>query len=158
MIEIEKVKELRELTSLSVIDCKKALEEAGGDLVKAQEILKKAGVALAEKKSARVAGDGLIYSYIHNTGKIGVLLELSCETDFVARNEEFKSLAHEICLQVASLAPKSVEELLKMEYIKDSSRTIQDLVTVAVSKLGENINIRRFLRYQVAEDLTEKSE
>lgn len=154
MVDIEKVKQLRELTSLSVIECKKALEEAGGDLTEAQEILRKAGVELAEKKSERVAGDGIVYSYIHNTGKIGVLLELSSETDFVARNEDFKKLAHEIALQIASLSPESIEELMGMENIKDSSKTIQDLVTAAVSKLGENINIRRFVRYQVGEQVT----
>src|SRR3989338_10188157 len=124
MIDIEKVKELRELTGLSVIECKKALDQVEGDLNKAQEVLRAAGVELAEKKSTRVAWDGRIASYIHSTGKVGVLLELSSETDFVARNEEFEKLAREICMQIASLSPKDVAELLAMDYIRDSSKTI----------------------------------
>jgi len=152
-IDIEKVKELREMTGLSVIECKKALDQVEGDLNKAQEVLRAAGVELAEKKSTRVAGDGRIASYIHSTGKVGVLLELSSETDFVARNEEFEKLAREICMQIASLSPKDVAELLAMDYIRDSSKTIQDLVTGAVSKLGENIAVRRFVRFAVGEEL-----
>lgn len=143
------IKELREKTQAGFADCKNALDEAKGNMKKAEEILRKKGFEKAAKKSDRETGQGLVESYVHQNGRIGVLVSLLCETDFVARTDEFKSLAHEIAMQIAAMNPKDTEVLLKQEYIRDSSRTINDLVTEAIAKLGENIKIGSFSRVEI---------
>ena len=149
MADIKLIKQLREETQASIADCRKALEESKGDYKKAIVWLEKHGVEKAEKKAERTTNQGLIESYIHQNGKVGVLLEILCETDFVARTEEFKNLAHEVTMQIAAMEPKDVDELLKQEYIRDNSKTIQDLVKAAIGKLGENIVIKRFTRFEI---------
>lgn len=149
-INAQDIKKLRELTSAGFADCKNALEEASGDIKKAEEILKEKGIAKAAKKGDRETGSGLVESYVHG-GRIGVLVELLCETDFVARTDEFKTLAHEIALQISSMNPESSEELLKQEYIRDASKTIEDLVKEAIAKLGENIKVGKFNRIALGE-------
>jgi elongation factor Ts len=116
---------------------------------KAEEILRKKGFEKAAKKSDRETGQGLVESYVHQTGKVGVLVSVLCETDFVARTDEFKHLAHEVAMQIAAMNPKDVDALLKQEYIRDGSKTINDLVTEAIAKLGENIKISEFKRSEI---------
>jgi len=147
MVSIDLVKQLREETAVSVSDCKKALEESKGDLKKAKEILKKWGKDLAGKKTGRETSQGIIESYIHPNKKVGVLLELDCETDFVAKSEDFKTLAHELCLQIAAV--RDEVPVLEQPWVKDPSKTIKDLVEEYVAKIGENITIKRFERYEV---------
>lgn len=147
-VDTKLIKELREKTSAGINDCREAILEAKGDLKKAEEILQKKGFEKAAKKGDRETNSGLVDSYVH-AGRIGVLVELLCETDFVARTDEFKQLAHEISLQVSSMNPKNASELLKQEYIRDSSKTIQDLITAAVAKLGENITLGKFQRIEI---------
>ncbi|MCP6726731.1 MAG: translation elongation factor Ts [Patescibacteria group bacterium] len=149
MADLDKVKELREATSISYAECAKALKEAGGDIEKAKEVLRKLGKKVARKKSSRVAGDGIVEAYIHSTGKVGVLLELRSETDFVARAKDFKYLAHEIAMQIASMDPEDVKELMAQDYIKDTSKKMKDLVDEAVAKLGENIVVQQFTRFEI---------
>lgn len=149
MIPLEQIKQLREETNLPISDCKKALEEAKGDLVKARKLLQDRGVQIAQKKQAREAGEGLIETYLHPTGKVGALLDVRCETDFVARSAEFKSLCHELALQVASMNPETIEELLKQPYIRDPAKTMQAVLTEAIAKFGENIIIKRFSRFAI---------
>ncbi len=192
-ITIEMVKELRERTGAGVLDCRNALQEVEGDFDQAAELLRKKGLALAEKKAEREAGEGLIEAYVHAGGKLGVLVELNCETDFVARTDEFRELAHDVALQVAAadpryLAPDDIpseviererewqrqqvgpgkpEEvmdtilegklkkyyqevcLLDQTFIKDEGITIRDLITSKIAKLGENIKVRRFSRFEM---------
>lgn len=193
-ITTQMIKELREKTGAGIVDCKKALQEAGGDIEKAVEILRKKGAAKAAKKAERATAEGAVFSYIHAGGKVGVLVELNCETDFVARNETFKELGHEIAMQIAAMAPEFVsredvpaelvekeKEILKQQalaegkpehivekivegrlnkfysekclleqpWIKDDSKTIKDLITDYITKLGENIKVRRFARFEV---------
>lgn len=143
------IKELREKTQAGFSDCKNALEEAGGDMKKAEEILKKKGFEKAAKKSDRETGQGLVESYVHQTGKVGVLISLLCETDFVARTDEFKHLAHEIAMQVAAMNPKDMDVLLKQEYIRDGSKTIDSLIKETIAKLGENIKLSDFKRSEI---------
>lgn len=193
---IDAIKRLREKTNAGMVDCKKALSEAGGDVDKAIEILRKRGVALASKKIGRQAKDGRIESYIHLGGKIGVLVEINCETDFVARNDDFKTFVKDVALQVAASNPLYVrkedvpEEVIKKEteiikaqmkdkpaqavekilagklvkfyedaclleqpFIKDTNLKVKDILTSMIAKIGENIIIRRFVRYQVGEEL-----
>lgn len=142
------VKQLREETSVSIQECKRALEEAGGDFGKAKEILKKWGKELAQKKAARETCQGIIDSYIHPTKKIGVLLELGCETDFVAKSPDFQSLAHELCLQIAGAGDEETQ-LLEQPWIKDESKAVKELIDEYITKLGENIVVKRFVRYQI---------
>lgn len=149
MITPEQIKKLREESGASVMDCKKALEQAAGDQAKAKEFLSKRGAEMAEKKAERKTNSGLIESYIHANGKIGVLLSLSCETDFVARNENFKALAHEICLQIAAVGAQTPEELFSQPYLKNPEKTIKDLIGDTVGKLGENIKIGQFIRFEI---------
>lgn len=149
MISAEAVKKLREATGASMMDCKKALEEARGDEAKAREFLSKRGAEMAEKKAERQTKSGLINAYVHANQKIGVLLEMYCETDFVARNENFKNLAHEICLHIAAVTPQSNEELLAQPFIKDPAKTVQNVITDAVGKLGENIKLGKFSRFEI---------
>lgn len=148
-INIDDIKKLREETSASISDVRKALEESSGDYKKAVEWLKKRGIEKAEKKVDRETSQGLVESYVHGGGKIGVLVKLSCETDFVARTDEFKNLAHEIAMQVSAMAPASVAELLKQEYIRDNSMTIEQLVKHTIGKIGENIVIKDFSRLEL---------
>jgi len=148
---IEEIKELRELTGAGIMDVRKALETAGGDKKKALEELKKKGAEVAEKKKDRATQSGLIESYTHNNGKVASMVELLCETDFVAKNEEFKNLAHEIAMQVAAMNPKNVNELLKQEYIRDPSKTVEDLVQELIGRIRENIKISRFQRFEIGE-------
>lgn len=145
---MEKIKQLREKTGAGVMDAKKALEESGGDMKKAEEIIAAKGIVKAEKKADREVKSGLVYGYTHQ-GRVGVLVEVSCETDFVAKNPEFEALCKEIALQVASMEPKDVEELLEQDYIRDGSKKIKDLVTSLIGKIGENIQVRRFVRFEL---------
>jgi elongation factor Ts len=149
MATIEEIKALRDETGLSIMQCQKALEEAGGDKAKALELLRAQGVAMAAKKSDRNLGAGIVSSYIHASGTVGVLLELLCETDFVAKNPEFKSLAYDIAMHVAAMNPQSPEELMEQAFIKDSSRTIADLVNGAVQKFGERTEVGQYTRFSI---------
>ena len=146
---IELVKQLRQETGAGVMECKKILEETKGDIKKAKAILKKRGVAQAEKKATRETREGYIASYTHSNGKIGAIVEVFCETDFVARNEEFRRFAHELCLQIVAMAPKDQAKLLKQVYIRDPSKTIEQLVKETIAKFGENIKIGRFERFEI---------
>lgn len=195
-VSLELIKELREKTGAGISDCKKALSESKGDLEKAIQIIREKGLATAAKKAGRVAQEGLIESYIHLNGRIGVLVEINCETDFVAKTDEFRALAHDIALHVAGAGPqyltseqvpqdivdkekeilagqakneglsgeqlkKVVEErlnrffsencLMDQPFIRDPDKTIADLIGETVGRIGENIVIRRFVRYQLGE-------
>src|SRR3989338_8501978 len=143
-ISIEDVKKLRIKTGAGIAGCRKALEEANGDFKKAEGLLKSRGAEIASKKKDRATGQGLVETYIHGGGRVGAMVEVNCETDFVARTDEFKSLVHEIAMQVSAMDPVDVEELLKQEYILDSSKTIGDLIKEAIAKVGENIVVKRF--------------
>ena len=149
MADVKLIKQLREETQASIADCRKALEETNEDFKKAKEWLVKHGIEKAEKKSDRETSQGLVESYIHQNGKVGAMVEILCETDFVARTEEFKKLAHEVAMQIAAMNPKDVETLLKQEYIRDSSLTIEQLVKSVIGKLGENIVIKGFTRLEI---------
>jgi elongation factor Ts len=149
-MEMEDIKKLREKTGAGVMQIKQALDEAKGDLKKAEEILKKRGVEMAAKKSERATCAGLIDSYIH-LGKVGVLVEVQCETDFVAKTDEFKTFVHEVALQAATSETKDVEELVKEPYFKDPSKTIDDLLKETIGKTGENTKIKRFVKYTLGE-------
>jgi elongation factor Ts len=142
---MENIKLLREKTGAGVMDIKKALDEANGDVKKAEEILKTRGAMIAEKKAGRETAQGLIDGYIH-LGKIGVLVEVNCETDFVARNDDFKKFVHEIALHVAQSEAENVDNLLKEEYFREAGKTIDDLLKELIGKIGENIKIKRFVR------------
>jgi len=189
------VKELREKTNAGMMDCKKALVESGGDLGKAEEILRKKGISSAAKKTSRTAKEGLIEAYIHLQGKLGVLIEVNCETDFVAKNEVFRALVKDLAMHIAASHPRYVSRdqvpeaevekerdifrsqvtnkpaqivdkivqgkvdkffseicLLEQPFIKDSDKTVQELVSAKIAELGENIVIRRFVRYMVGEE------
>ena len=196
-ITTEMVKKLREATSTGVLDCRNALEQAGGDFDKAVDFLREKGLAQAVKRATRVASEGVVELYSHGNGRVGVMLEVNCETDFVARSEAFRKLAHELALQIAASAPicicekdlpaealeheaeiasaKAREEgkpeviipkivegylekyknevvLLRQIYIRDESIIIQDLVNQTVVSLGENVVIRRFVRWELGEE------
>lgn len=150
MSNIELIKQLREETGGGVSDVKKALDEAGDDLDKAREILKKRGLEIAQKKSERVTGQGLIDSYVH-LGKIGVIVEVNCETDFVSKNDEFKKFTHDLAVHVAASEAKTVEELIKDPHFKDESKTIGELLNAVIARTGENIIIKRFVKYRLGE-------
>lgn len=149
-INVNDIKKLREETGAGIADCREALEESKGDFAKAKEYLKKKGLDKAGSKTSREVKAGLVETYSHH-GKVGVLVELLCETDFVAKTEDFKTLAHELSLQIASMKPSSVSELLEQEYIRDNSQTINDLIKSVISKLGENIQVGRFERVALGE-------
>jgi len=202
MITAAMVKELRESTGAGMMDCKKALTETNGDMEKAVDFLREKGLAAAAKKAGRVAAEGLIESYIHGGGRIGVLLEINCETDFVAKTDGFKALARDIAMQIAAANPSFVSRsevpadvveherevfraqalnegkpahivekmvdgrvekyykevcLLEQLFIKDTDKTITHLINESIAKIGENINIRRFTRYQLGEGIEKKS-
>lgn len=200
-ISASMVKELRDRTGAGMMDCKKALAETGGDLEKAVTYLREKGLAAAAKKAGRIAAEGLIESYIHGVGKIGVLVEVNCETDFVAKTDEFKSLARDIAMQIAAAKPEFVRReevpaealnkereilraqalnegkpekivdkmvtgriekyykevcLLEQPFIKDTNLTVQQLLTEKIAKIGENISVRRFVRYELGEGIDKK--
>src|SRR5437660_1797874 len=154
----ELIKELRGITGAGIMECKKALEDAVGDLTKAQQLIKERGLALAEKKAGREASQGLIECYVH-AGRIGALIELNCETDFVARTDDFKTLARELAMQVAATNPTRISSeessadgdvpLLDQPYIRDPGKTVQDLVSETIAKTRENIVIRRVARFEL---------
>jgi len=150
-INIGEIKKLRITTGASIADCRVVLEKSKGDSKKALDLLRARGFEIAAKKSDRETPQGLIESYIHQNGRVGALVEVSCETDFVARTDVFKSLVHEICMQAAAMNPKDVKTLLKQEYIRDGSKTIEDLVKEAIAKLGENIVVKRLQRFEIGE-------
>lgn len=203
MISASLVKELRDRTGVGMMECKKALTEANGDINKAADILRERGLANAAKKSGRIAAEGLVGSYIHGEGRIGVLIEVNAETDFVAKTDEFQNFVRDMAMQVAATNPKYVSRdqvpeeeqekereilthqalnegkpehvvkkmvegrmdkffeqicLLEQKFIKDSDVKIEDLLNEKISKIGENIKIRRFIRYEVGEGLEKKSE
>ncbi|MBZ1356540.1 MAG: elongation factor Ts [Candidatus Nealsonbacteria bacterium] len=194
MSNLDLVKQLREETGVSLMECKKAIEEAGGDIETAKDLLRKKGQAMAAKRLGRDVGEGIITSYIHPNQKIGVLLDIRCESDFVARSDDFQNLAREICLQIAAMKPLFIQEedvpeaniekekeifmeqfatsdkpkeviekiiegkinsykkdvcLLSQEWVKDTSKTIESLVKEVIAKLGENIVIKGFTRYEI---------
>jgi elongation factor Ts len=202
-VNANQVKELREKTGAGMMDCKKALAEAGGDFAKAEEVLRKKGLAAAAKKSSRAATEGAVASYIHMGGKIGVLVEVNCETDFVARTEGFQSLVKDIAMQIAAAAPQYVrreevpQDLVQKEleiakaqmrdqkkpeailekiaqgklekfyeqtclmdqlFVKDDKKKMKDVLTDAVAKIGENLQVRRFARFVLGEGLEKKQE
>ncbi|SNZ09502.1 elongation factor Ts [Persephonella hydrogeniphila] len=195
-VDAKLVKTLREMTGAGILECKKALEETNGNLEEAVELLRKRGIAKAAKKAGRETKEGIIHAYIHAGGRVGVLLELNCETDFVAKNEMFKELANELALQIAAMRPQYVSRdtvpkeviekegeiareaalaegkpehiaekiaegkvekflkevcLLEQPYIKDDKKTVEDLIKEYIAKLGENIQVRRFTRYEIGE-------
>lgn len=193
-ISAKQVGELRAQTGAGLMDCKKALTEAEGDLEAAATILRKKGMASADKKAGRATSEGLIESYIHLGGKVGVLLEVNCETDFVAKTDDFKSFVKDLCLHIAALSPVCVGRdevpadlvekerevaasqaegkppaaiqkiiegklnkyystvcLLEQPFVKDGDKTVQEMLTGMISKLGENMQIKRFVRYQIGE-------
>ena len=197
------VKTLREKTGAGMMDCKKALTEANGDMEKAIELLREKGLAAAVKKSGRIAAEGIVDSYIHLGGKIGVLLEVNCETDFVAKTDEFRALVKDIAMQIAAANPKYLRKedvdtaelekerailraqalnegkpekivdkmvegriqkyykevcLLEQPFVKDPDKSVQDLVTEKIAKIGENISVRRFVRYEMGEGLEKRQD
>ncbi len=203
MITAQAVKELREMTNAGMMDCKKALAETNGDMEKAAILLREKGLATAAKKAGRIASEGTVTSYIHAGGKIGVLVEINCETDFAARSDEFQALAKDVAMQIAAAKPLYVnrdevpEETLEFEknilkaqalnegkpekvvekmvegriekfykevvlteqaFVKNPDITIKDLVVEKIAKIGENINIRRFARYEKGEGLEKKED
>ena len=202
-ISANAVKELREKTGAGMMDCKKALAEAGGDFAKAEEVLRKKGLSAAAKKSTRAATEGAVASYVHMGGKIGVLVEVNCETDFAARSDAFQALVKDVAMQIAASAPLCVRReevppelvakeleiaraqareqkkpeaiiekiaqgkldkyykescLLEQPFVKDDKKSVQDMITEQVAKIGENIQVRRFARFVLGEGLEKKSE
>lgn len=203
MISASKVKELRNITGAGMMDCKRALQEVNGDIDKAVELLREKGLAAAAKKAGRIAAEGVVESYIHMGGKIGVLVEVNCETDFVAKTPEFKAFVRDIAMHIAASNPsylsredvsqdeiakekeilraqalnegkpekivdKMVEGriekyfkencLLEQPFVKDSDKSIDDIIKEQISKIGENINIRRFTRYEMGEGLQKRED
>jgi elongation factor Ts len=203
MVTAEMVKELRERTGAGIVDCKKALTEKNGDVEKAIEFLREKGLAAAAKKSGRIAAEGVCESYIHGGGRIGVLIELNCETDFVAKTDAFKALAKDICMQIAASKPEFVRReevpqdvvdkekeiftqqalnegkpaavvekmingriekyykeicLLEQPFIKDPDKTVNQLIVDKIATIGENINVRRFVRYELGEGLEKRKD
>ncbi|MBI2590833.1 MAG: elongation factor Ts [Candidatus Blackburnbacteria bacterium] len=148
-VSIEHIKKLREELGVSISDIRYALEESDGNEDKAREFLRKKGLERAEKKSERQIKAGRVFSYIHHTGTLGAMVVLGCETDFVARTDEFQKLGQEIAMQVASLGGENVEEVSKQDYIRDSGKTVEDLIKEVIGKLGENIQLLDLKRLAV---------
>lgn len=148
MIKVSDVQKLRETTGAGVMECKKALQDASGDFLKAASLIRERGLTKAETKKERAAKSGIIESYIHND-RIGVLLEIHSETDFVARSEPFRQLAHNIAMQIAAMDPEDVEVLLAQNYIKDEKSNIRELIKETIAKVGENIEVGKFMRYEI---------
>jgi len=149
MVDIQKLKTLREKTGVSLSLCKKALEESNNNLEQAKKLLQQWGAQVLTKKAGNATSEGAIFSYVHHNKKIAALVEIVCQTDFVSKNEEFQKLGQEIAMQVASTPAQNVEELMNQEYIRDPSKKIIDLLNEAALKFGENIKITRFLRWQL---------
>ncbi len=144
------IKQLREETGCSIMACKQALEEKKDDIKEAREYLKKHyQEALVSQKSERETANGIIAGYVHNTKRVGALVEIHCETDFVANTREFQALAQEVALQIVAMNPSDTQDLIKQEYVRDSKKTIQDIIREAVGKLGENISVTRFSRFEL---------
>ena len=150
-IDPKDVQRLRSESGAGVMDCKRALEDAGGNYDKALALLKERGLESVAKKSGREAKEGLVASYIHGNGRIGALVELASETDFVSRGDDFRQLAQEIAMQVAAMNPATVGELLEQPYIRDGSKTIKDLVTAVAATTKENVHVRRIQRFALGE-------
>jgi len=163
-VSIEKIKELRNISGAGVMECRNALASCGGDTGKALEKLRESGLAKAAKKAERVTTQGLVETYIHSGGRIGAMIELGCESDFVARTQEFKELAHILAMQIAAMSPTyiSAEELteesglepdvvclLAQPYIKDTTRTVKDIINETIAKVGENIRVNHFARFEI---------
>jgi elongation factor Ts len=151
-VPLDAIKALREKTGAPLGDVRSALEAAGGNESKARELLKQKGFEAALKRADRAAGMGRVESYIHHDGRVGVLVEINCETDFVARLPEFQQFCREVAMQIASQQPATVQALLEQPFIKDSSQTIAQLLTALIAKTGENVIIRRFTRFGLGED------
>jgi len=150
MITAQQIKELRDKTGVSVSACKRALEEAGGDMEKALAVLQRESAKSAEKKADRALGSGVIEAYVHNNKKVGVILELKSESDFVSGNEEFRNLAKDVAMHIAALAPSDPNELMGQPYIKNPAVTVKELLNQAVQKFGEKIEISRFAKYNLS--------
>ncbi len=163
-ISTKMIKELREQSGAGIMDCRSALVSTEGDMEKALEVLKEKGLLKAQKKAERATGQGLVEAYIHTAGRIGAMIEVNCETDFVARTDEFREVAHCLAMQVAALSPQFISEeeipegvevepqevcLLLQPYIKDSTKSVKDVIMETVAKVGENIQVRRFTRYEL---------
>ncbi|MGB9911006.1 MAG: translation elongation factor Ts [Microgenomates group bacterium] len=148
-VSLEQIKKLREKTKAGVMDCRQALEECDGDEKKAIEWLRKKGLSSACKREERETKQGIVEAYVHPDSRIASVVELTCETDFVARTDEFKKLAHELALQVAAMAPESVEELLKQPWIRDQKILVGDLIKETIAKVGENIVVKRIYRCEL---------
>ena len=148
MITASQVKDLREKTGAGMIDCKKVLTETDGDMEKAIELLRERGIAKAAKKSDRIAAEGLVTAYVSEDGKVGAVAEVNAETDFVAKNDEFRAFANDVAKQVAVKNPKDVEELLAQPFINDETKTVSEVLTNKIATIGENMSIRRFERFE----------
>jgi len=146
VISMQAIKELRDETGAGIMDVKKALSESAGDTKKAKEYLKQKGLERAEKKADRETGVGRVFAYVHFNGSVGAMVRLSCETDFVAKTDDFAALGKEVAMQVASMNPMSVEELLKQDYLRDTSKTIAELVKEVSGKTGENVQVSSIVR------------
>ena len=146
------VKELREMTNAGMMDCKKALKETNGDMSKAADYLREKGLAAAAKKASRIAAEGLVGSYFCEKCNAAALVEVNCETDFVAKTDEFKALVEDICIQVIAADPADVDALLASKFVKDETQTVADLITAKVATIGEKITVRRFARYAASEN------
>ena len=147
MVTANLVKELREKTGAGMMECKKVLTETDGDMEKAAELLRERGIAKAAKKSSRIAAEGLVVAYVSEDGKTGAVVEVNAETDFVAKNDEFKTFANDVAVQVVKENPANVEELLSQKWINDSSKTVSEVLTDKIATIGENMSIRRFVRF-----------
>lgn len=148
MISVDQIKKLRDETDISISECKKALEEANGDFEKAKEVLKKRGAVMAQKKAERETKVGIIDSYIHPNKKVGVLLEIQCESDFVAKSPDFQKLSHELCLQIAAIDSEEIP-FLEQGWVRDEKILIKDLINQYIAKIGENIIVKRSIRYEL---------
>ncbi len=165
-IPLDRVKELREQSGAGIMQCRNALTEAQGDMEKAHQILKEQGLLKAKEKEERATTQGLVEAYIHTGGRVGAMVELNCETDFVARTDEFKELAHQLAMQVAAMSPRFIAEedfsegndlepqtacLLLQPYIKDPDKSVQEIITETIAKVGENIKVSRFARFELGD-------
>ena len=148
-MDLESIKKLREETGAGVMDAKSALEASNGDISKAKELLRTKGLEKASKKSDREIKAGRVFSYIHGGGKVGAIVKLGCETDYVAKNEKFEKLGNEIAMQVAAMNPENIEQLLEQAYIREAGKTISDLVKEAISTIGENITVLEISRLSI---------
>jgi elongation factor Ts len=148
VVTVEEVQKLREMTGAGVMDCRKALIEAEGDFDRATAIIREKGFAKAEKRGDRATGAGLVETYVHNE-RIGVLLDVRAETDFVVRSEPFRALAHDLAMHIAAAAPETVDELLAQPYMKDESKTVKDVIGEVIAKVGENVSVNKFFRIEV---------